>query len=321
MLALKQSDRAKRNANDLLHLRREQEVHSQLESDFIVPLFAAWETDAPDAHWLLLECQLCDLFDCVSAFGGKLSEESTQFVVACVGLAMEHMHSRQILFRDLKPENVLLAQDGYARLGDFGYACALAPEGRAKSLCGTEEVRAPPHTAPPIPGVATPTKSAPSRPAPPSSYWPQYSPPELLRGVGRSYCSDWWSVGILAHELLAGITPFPGTNPHATFAMIRGFAASEGAPPHQRRSTGKVAAHSGPAARWWVPMCPHCSCYCSSPLMVTRHLHGLSTRAFDSTRSTSCTHYHRTLAPRASQPRTASYAPDSASHTRMPQWT
>ena len=147
VLALKQSDKAKRSTGDLHHLRREQQVHSQLDSEFIVPLFAAWETEVPDAHWLLLECQLCDLFDCVSAFGGSLSEESTRFVTACVALGMEHMHSRQFLFRDLKPENVLLAQDGYARLGDFGYACEIVGDGRAKSLCGTEEVcaqRSPP---------------------------------------------------------------------------------------------------------------------------------------------------------------------------------
>eukprot|EP00966_Prymnesium_polylepis_P083970 1943909-Prymnesium_polylepis.1 len=166
VFALKRCPKAKRAEYTLVCLRRELEVHQLLRSDFVVPLVAAWEDDS--VYSMLLELQACDLFDLVSAHDGTLSELATKFVAACVAVGMAHLHSHRVLYRDLKPENVLIAADGYARLGDMGYACRLAPDGRARSFCGTEE----------------------------------YSPPELFRS-GRVLSSDWWSVGVLLHELCA----------------------------------------------------------------------------------------------------------------------
>jgi serine/threonine protein kinase len=53
-------------------------------------------------------------------------EEGLRFLVGCVVLGLEYLHSKGIIFRDLKPENVLLFGDGYAKLSDFGLAKAVA---------------------------------------------------------------------------------------------------------------------------------------------------------------------------------------------------
>ena len=81
----------------------------------------------------------------------------------------ESLHSKNIIYRDLKPENLLIAEDGYLRLTDFGFAKVV--EGRTYTLCGT----------------------------------PEYLAPEILLNKGHGKAVDWWTLGILIYELNAGI--------------------------------------------------------------------------------------------------------------------
>lgn len=72
-------------------------------------------------------------------------------------------------YRDLKPENILIAADGYLKLTDFGFAKYLEG-GRTYTLCGT----------------------------------PEYLAPEILLNKGHGKPVDWWTLGILVYEMLAG---------------------------------------------------------------------------------------------------------------------
>ena len=107
---------------------------------------------------------------------GRFSEPRARFYAAQITLALEHLHSVNVIYRDLKPENVLLDHKGNVRLTDFG----LSKEGvqsvdsGAHSFCGT----------------------------------PEYLAPEVLNRSGHGRAVDWWSLGALLYEMLTGLPPF-----------------------------------------------------------------------------------------------------------------
>ena len=93
----------------------------------------------------------------------------------------EYLHSKNIIYRDLKPENLLIAHDGYLKLTDFGFAKVV--DGRTYTLCGT----------------------------------PEYLAPEILLNKGHGKPVDWWTLGILTYEMIAGIDPFTDEDPMAIY--------------------------------------------------------------------------------------------------------
>ena len=72
---------------------------------------------------------------------GKLDSDHSKFYAAQVTLMLEYMHSKNIIYRDLKPENLLIDVTGYLKLTDFGFAKVVGS--RTYTLCGTPEYLAP----------------------------------------------------------------------------------------------------------------------------------------------------------------------------------
>ncbi|SCU99628.1 LAME_0G04390g1_1 [Lachancea meyersii CBS 8951] len=107
-----------------------------------------------------------------------------KFYAAEVCLALEYMHSLDIIYRDLKPENVLLDKNGHVKITDFGFA-KYVPD-VTFTLCGT----------------------------------PDYIAPEVVSTKPYNKSVDWWSFGILIFEMLAGYTPFYDSNTMKTYENI-----------------------------------------------------------------------------------------------------
>ena len=120
---------------------------------------------------------------------GKFPEHRARFYAAEIILAISYVHSLEIVYRDLKPENVLLDAQGHIRLTDFG----LSKEGisnsssGAKSFCGT----------------------------------PEYIAPEILNRQGHGRAVDWWSLGALLYEMITGLPPFYCQDRERLFEKIR----------------------------------------------------------------------------------------------------
>ena len=119
----------------------------------------------------------------------KFKPSQAQFYAAQVAAVFEHLHTRDIIFRDLKPENLLIASDGYLKMVDFGLAKQV-PNGKTYTLCGT----------------------------------PAYASPEVYASVGHDKGVDWWTLGVLIHELLAGYTPFYGKEPNQIYREITRYS-------------------------------------------------------------------------------------------------
>lgn len=106
---------------------------------------------------------------------GVLSRKHAQFYIGALALTLECLHERCIVYRDLKPENVMLDQQGYIKLVDFGLAKRLDPTAlRTFTMVGT------------VPFMA----------------------PEVIQGGGYSFGCDVWSLGVMCYELVCGHVPF-----------------------------------------------------------------------------------------------------------------
>ncbi|CAL0329446.1 unnamed protein product [Lupinus luteus] len=132
-------------------------------------------------------------------------------------LALEYLHSSNVIHRDLKPDNLLIGQDGHIKLTDFGLS-------KVGLINSTDDLSAPSFSTNGFLGDDEPKSRH-------SSKWeerrkhsvvgtPDYLAPEILLGMGHGATADWWSVGVILYELLVGIPPFNAEHPQQIFDNI-----------------------------------------------------------------------------------------------------
>jgi len=155
---------------------REKEILAVVDHPFVIRLYQTFK-DAHRLYMLLELVQGGELFSRLQASThagqqGTLPPRDTVFYAACVADALAHLHERNIAYRDLKPENLLIDSAGYIKVVDFGFAKVVRD--RTYTTCGT----------------------------------PEYLAPELISGRGHNKGVDWWALGILVFEMAAGYSPF-----------------------------------------------------------------------------------------------------------------
>ena len=164
------------------HILSEMSILNLIDHPFIVRMRGVSQNDR--YLYIVLEyVQGGELFTYLRSVK-SLRNEDAIFYAGQVLLMFEYLHTKNVVYRDLKPENLLIDAEGYLKLTDFGFAKVI--ESRTYTLCGT----------------------------------PEYLAPEILLQKGHGKPVDWWCLGILVYEMLVGIDPFSDEEPMNVYQNI-----------------------------------------------------------------------------------------------------
>ncbi|CAN6556844.1 unnamed protein product [Malus baccata var. baccata] len=202
------------NRNKVHRVCAEREILDILDHPFLPALYASFQTKT---HVCLITDYYPggELFVLLDRQPTKvLKEDSARFYVAEVVVALEYLHCQGIIYRDLKPENVLLQSNGHVSLTDFDLSCLTSckPQLLLPSINEKKKHRKSQQN---MIFMAEPMRAS-------NSFvgTEEYIAPEIITGAGHTSAVDWWALGILLYEMLYGYTPFRGKTRQRTFANI-----------------------------------------------------------------------------------------------------
>jgi len=165
------------------HVKNEKNILTEVSHPFLVDL--VWHAKDNRSFLYMLFPYICggELFSYLRS-AGRFSAAASIFYASEIVSALDYLHSLSIVYRDLKPENLLLDKEGHLKITDFGFAKRISD--RTWTLCGT----------------------------------PEYLAPEIIQSKGHNRAVDWWALGILIFEMLAGYPPFFDDNPFGIYEKI-----------------------------------------------------------------------------------------------------
>ncbi|XP_045470385.1 cGMP-dependent protein kinase 1-like [Harmonia axyridis] len=161
------------------HVINEMVIQMTCNSPFIIRLYKTFK-DNKFIYFLMELCLGGDLWSLLQRQPNKnFTEKGARFIAGCVLEALAYLHTQGFVYRDLKPENLLIDNNGYIKMTDFGFAKHLTPGSKSGTFAGT----------------------------------PEYLAPEIILNRGHDKAVDLWAFGIFVYELLNGKTPFRSNDP------------------------------------------------------------------------------------------------------------
>ncbi|XP_052882749.1 phototropin-1 isoform X2 [Gossypium arboreum] len=202
------------NRNKVHRACAEREILDMLDHPFLPALYASFQTKT---HICLITdyCPGGELFMLLDRQPTKvMKEDAVRFYAAEVVVALEYLHCQGIIYRDLKPENVLLQDNGHVALTDFDLSCLTSCKPQLLIPATDEKKKRQKSQQNPI-FMAEPMRAS-------NSFvgTEEYIAPEIITGAGHTSAVDWWALGILLYEMLYGYTPFRGKTRQKTFANV-----------------------------------------------------------------------------------------------------
>jgi len=166
----------------LEHLKSEISILKQVSHPFIIPLLASFQ-DEKNVYLVFPFINGGEMFTYIRK-QQRISLDHARFYLVELILAFEHLHQSDIIYRDTKPENILIDSTGHIVLTDFGFAKRVTD--RTFTQCGT----------------------------------PEYLAPEVIKSRGHGKGVDWWASGVLLFELICGYPPFYDENPMKIYEKV-----------------------------------------------------------------------------------------------------
>mmetsp|Transcript_16991 Transcript_16991/g.16860 ORF Transcript_16991/g.16860 Transcript_16991/m.16860 type:complete len:178 (-) Transcript_16991:475-1008(-) len=161
------------NQDKVTQVLAERNIMINSHHPFIIELHWAFQTPS-ELNLVIDFCPGGELFYHLHRLG-RFTENQAKFYFGEILLGLEYLHGRDIVYRDLKPENVLLDIDGHIKITDFGLSKEnIRNRERTYSYCGS----------------------------------PEYMCPEMLQKAGHGRGVDFYSLGSLLYEMLTGLPPF-----------------------------------------------------------------------------------------------------------------
>ena len=173
------------NDNALKSILAERQILEQIDHPFLIKLHWAFQS-SKELFFVMDICTGGELFYHL-VHQRAFSEKQAKFFMSEILLGFKYLHERDIVFRDIKPENILVDMDGHIRIADFGLAKIIPENEHSYSFCGS----------------------------------PEYLSPEMLQSTdGHDRKVDIYSLGVLLHEMITGLPPFYDEDVNVMFEKI-----------------------------------------------------------------------------------------------------
>uniref|UniRef100_A0A8D2DHW2 Serine/threonine-protein kinase 32C n=2 Tax=Sciurus TaxID=10001 RepID=A0A8D2DHW2_SCIVU len=179
--------------DEVRNVFRELEILQEIEHVFLVNLWYSFQDE--EDMFMVVDLLLGGDLRYHLQQNVQFSEDTVRLYICEMALALDYLRSQHIIHRDVKPDNILLDEQGHAHLTDFNIATIIKDGERATALAGTKP----------------------------------YMAPEIFHsfvngGTGYSFEVDWWSVGVMAYELLRGWRPYDIHSSNAVESLVQLFS-------------------------------------------------------------------------------------------------